>query len=352
MRWLSSLALLLLIACGDDDSPRTDGGARDAGTPSDAGGDVDAERPVDVDGGSDGGTEPADASAPRGAPIWVGVGSWGYRTSTRDGVTWATVAGPEQGDDHTPDLLRDVAVGGGAIVAVGGDRNSMVMRSVDGERWDEDLHPSGTQWLGGVAYGDGLWLAGGGVGTVVRSSDGGRTWTSGASAPAAVRDVAFGDGRFVAVGDGGMIAVTSDGTSWTDRTRAGAVRLEMVAFHAGTFVVAGSEWNGGGFDSSCFVSRDTETWTPCPFEIGRRVAGVFAADGRLVVALDPGHQHSTDGLTWTRSETTLPGQGVYSADGRVVGADGERRYAGSSIDSLAATMAERGLRAFAFGRTE
>ncbi|MEZ4249408.1 MAG: hypothetical protein R3B99_14360 [Polyangiales bacterium] len=273
--------------------------------------------------------------------------NWGYRTSTLDGASWATMLNPEQANDHSPDLLRDVAVGGGVVIAVGGDRNSMVMRSTDGVTWEEDLHPEGRQWLGGVAYGDGRWVAGGGVGTTVTSTDGGRTWSDGARAPSAVRDVAFGDGLFVAVGDGGMIATTTDASTWTDRRRDGAVTLSTVAFHAGLWIAAGSNWNGSGFDTDCFLSNDTETWRACPFE--SRVRTTFVSGGTLYVALDDGHAWTRDGATWSTETLDLPSHGVYVEDGLWVGAGGDRRYAGEALDALSSTTGERGLRAFAFG---
>ncbi|MBX3269496.1 MAG: hypothetical protein KF729_04515 [Sandaracinaceae bacterium] len=334
MRSLACLLSLIAVAC---DGAPVDPDA--AVTPDAAGRDAHVSLP-------DSAVEPDAGVA--GAPVWVGAGPWGLRSSTRDGDAWETIANPAQADDHTPDLFRAVAVGGGVIVAVGGDRNSRIDRSLDGVRWEEDLHPAGTQWLGGVAYLDGLWVAGGGVGEVVRSTDGARTWERGGRAPSAVRAIAAGDGRFVAVGDGGMIAVSSDGLAWDDRTRAGSLRFSQVAHHAGTWLVAGSEWNGGGFDTECFVSTDTITWTPCPFD-GGAIRGVFVTDGRLFVAHASGHEHTRDGARWERGAAQIPAH-VFLADGRWVGAEDDRRYAGASLDALAQTRADRGFRAFAWGR--
>ncbi|MGH1344394.1 MAG: WD40/YVTN/BNR-like repeat-containing protein [Nannocystales bacterium] len=293
-----------------------------------------------TDGGSTGEVE-------LGEPVWMVVGNWGYRSWTRDGLSWDVEANPTQDTDHTPDLLRAVGWGNGYFIAVGGDANSMVMRSVDGEVWEEDLHPSGGQWKGGVAYGDGRWIAVGGVGTVIRSDDDGSTWVDHEERlPSAGRFVTHADGTFVAIGDNGMIAISEDGESWTDRTQAGA-QLGSAAFGSGTWVAAGRRWNGSGFDASCFVSTDTETWTPCPF--GGEYVGAFFADDRLFVALDSGYAVTEDGESWTVMDQSIPSALAF-ADGVWVGANGGRRYRGASLDALEEVLSdESGIRSFAMG---
>ncbi|MCB9584932.1 MAG: hypothetical protein H6718_06015 [Polyangiaceae bacterium] len=289
------------------------------------------------------------AGAPTGTPLFVGVGSWGYRVATSDGVQTDITQNPETGSDHSPDLLRDVAWGGGAFVAVGGDQNSMVMRSTDGKTWQEDLHPSGTQWKGGVAYGGGRWVAVGGVGTVIYSDDGGTVWQdSSERLPSAGRDIAYGGGQFVAVGDGGMIATSSDGTSWTDHTQTG-VGLSGVAYlPAGAWVVTGRNWNGSGFDISCFGSADGSSWTPCGFNISL-IGRPSAVDGALIVPTDSGYESTTDGTNWTHHDGDIP-ELVLQADSVLVGSSNDRLFSGSSLGSMSQTaMLDRSLRGFCLG---
>ena len=334
-----AMALALLLACGDDDSTTTDGGTdpRD-GAPIDA-------TTSDDDGGSsdaDGGTTPT------GEPTWVAVGGWGYRAATTDGIEWTVTQGPEGADDHTPDLLRAVGYGNGWFVAVGGDRNSMVMRSRDGVSWEEDLHPAGGQWKGGVAYGAGTWVAVGGVGTVIRSTDDAATWTAvDQRLSGAGRGITFGGGRFVAVGDGGVIATSTDGSEWSEvDTDAGG--LGSVGYGHGRYVAVGSNWNGSGFDTWCYQSTDASDWSDCPFA-SERYRRVFFTDGRLFVTTDEGYEHTSDGETWNHSDASIPAS-AFEAEGLWVGIDGDRRYSGSSLDSLTqGDNAERGARGFAFG---
>ncbi len=303
------------------------------------------ETDPETDGSENTGTDTAE---PIGEPVWMVVGNWGYRSSTADGLTWQTTSNPEQGTDHTPDLLRDVGWGNGYFVAVGGDQNSMVMRSSDGVGWEEDLHPSGPQWMGGVAYGNGRWVAVGGTGRVISSDDDAATWTDhDERLPAAGRRISYGGGVFVAVGDNGMIAVSEDGESWTDRTQAGAI-VGSAAYGHGIWVAAGRRWNGSGFDSTCLVSSDTEAWSPCPID-ALEFEGALFTDERLIVVHDGGYAFTTDGTTWTSATSSIP-SGVAYADGVWVAASGDRRYRGDDIDALEQVKtAERGIRAFTQG---
>ncbi len=295
----------------------------------------------------DGSSSSTGPDVPAGEPMWMVVGNWGYRSWTSDGLTWETEANPAQGNDHTPDLLRGVGWGNGYFVAVGGDQNAMVMRSADGASWEVDLHPTGSQWKGGVAYGEGRWVSVGGVGTVISSDDDGLTWVDHEERlPAAGRFITHADGVFVAIGDDGMIAVSSDGESWTDRTQPGT-QGGSAAFAHGVWVVAGRRWNGGGFDASCVLSTDTETWTPCPF--GGEPVRTFATDDRLFVVRAEGYAVTADGETWEESDVSIPANVARGGD-LWVGADGERRYHGGSVDALeSADDGERGIRAFTMG---
>lgn len=337
---------LLLLGC-EDPPEEVDAGdeTSDAGDPSmdagdgttDAGGETDAGP-----GGTDAGTEGMH-------PVWVGVGNWGFRTSTEDGVTWATTMNPSTGNDHSPDLLRDVSWGDGVFVAVGGDANSMVMRSTDGVTWQEDLHPAGGQWKGGVAFGGGRWVAVGGVGTTLVSDDGGLTWRDGAErTPSAGRNVAWGDGQFVAVGDSGMIAVSSDGDAWTDRS-VGGIRLGGVAHGLGVWVVTGSEWNGSGFDTACFKSEDgAVTWSACDFTASR-FDSVLSTGGLMIVSHGEGYEYSSDGASWARVDVDIPAR-VFEADGLWVGQANERTFHGAALDALTrGDDSPRGFRSFTVG---
>ena len=66
--------------------------------------------------------------------------------------------------------LRGVAFGNGRFVAVGGD--GTIVHSSDGDSWQQATNNATSNWLLGVAFGNGRFVAVGFDGTIVHSSDG------------------------------------------------------------------------------------------------------------------------------------------------------------------------------------
>jgi hypothetical protein len=288
---------------------RTDAASTDAGSSDAPSGDAGAVR---------------DAAVGRGSPLVVGVGSWGLRGRSSDGAAFSYCGNPSTGDDHSPDLLRNVAYGDGVFIAVGGDANSMVMRSLDGAHWQEDLHattscageayPASCQnWMGGVAYGAGVWLAGGGNGALMRSRDAGQTWTGlhPQPTPSPIRDLSYGDGRFVGGTDQGFVIVSDDaGDSWTEHALWNYDT--QIAYGGGAFIAWGAHWNGSAFDRACFVSVDgAQNFTACAAEVAS--ASSFAHDGtRWVAATGSSYMTSSDAQSWTsHSAANVPSSLLY-----------------------------------------
>jgi hypothetical protein len=262
--------------------------------------------------------------------IVVAVGNWGHRGMTTDGVRWTDVMNepPGDGGDHTPDLLRGVGYGDGKFVAVGGDANGMVMTTTNGVDWDEDLFPAGSDWLGDVAYLDGIWVAVGGNGVVVRSTDDGVTWQENPDRLQwAGRSILAAEGVFLAAGDNGSLAVSADGLTWDESTDAAGLGF-AIAHGQDTFVGFASQWNGGGFDTACVQSPDAVTWSPCPVT-SASFGAPAAGEGALVVPIDGGWADSTDGAAWQAHAGEFPGQLVY-ADGLWVGLSYQRRWSATS----------------------
>ena len=350
-RWV--LAAVLAAGCADGgNAGETDAGTGSAATdgaegPTSASGDGSGgvaeggstEAGVDTGGASEADTSTGsgeDDTGPGiddttggfvGQRIVIGVGNWGHRGTTEDGVRWVDVMNepPEDGGDHTPDLLRGIGYGDGKFVAVGGDANGMIMSTTDGATWDEDLFPQGDGWLGDVAWLDGVWVAVGGNGIVVRSTDGGVDWSQTRTGLSfAGRTIIAAEGKLVAAGDGGGIAVSDDlGLTWDESIDPSGIGFSL-AHGLDTFVGFASQWNGSGFDTACIVSGDAITWSPCPL-VSSAFGSPAAGEGAIVVQMDGGYGVTTDGEQWDTVEGELP-DALVQGDGVWVGISYQRRW--------------------------
>ena len=173
-----------------------------------------------------------------GNGVWVAVGGGGYSNSTNsiatsndNGMSWTG-----RGNTIVGTNGRAVAYGGNTWVAVSIGGANTISTSTNGTTWTgrgNDIFTSGGIYNGGlsIAYGNGLWIAGGGrvsgnvpvTHTLAKSTDGGISWTGlGTSTfTLGVTGVAYGEGNtWVAVGNGGNTIAysTNDGTSWTGVT--------------------------------------------------------------------------------------------------------------------------------------
>jgi hypothetical protein len=276
----------------------------------------------------------------------LGVGDFGLRARSSDGTSWRYCGNPAQSDDHSPDLLRAVAYGGGVFIAVGGDQNGRVMRSLDGEHWDEDVHPldacpdetypsSCSNWMGGVAYlsAPQVWLAGGGNGATMRSRDGGRTWEGlhQGFPEKHIRSVVGAYGSFLASTDGGDVYITDNyGDSWTGGnvwSGAGSASLR-IAYNA-SYYFAYSEAG-----DACFVSRDFgKSWEACPTAAQGGSAYLF--DGKQWIALQGDHYAiSYNTYDWTRHEAQRLPKQLRLEGTTYFGRSEGTFYRGSTLDAL------------------
>jgi hypothetical protein len=280
----------------------------------------------------------------------VGVGEWGLRGRSTDAATWAYCGEAGSGDEHAPNLMRNIAFGAGTFIAVGGDANSMVMRSLDGAHWQVDLHaknscagegyPSScTNWMGAVVHLDGVWIAGGGNGAVMRSTDDGLSWSGvhGGFPEKHIRALGAGSGRFLAGTDGGGLYVsTNKADSWTSKPiwmGAPASAYLQFAHSHGTFVAFASA------QSACFVSSDSgDSWTPCAALV--KASTAFAFDGKQWVApVSGGYATSVDAKTWVaHTATNVPRELTFdSSHNQWFGRSGTTWYRADTLDNFTRT---------------
>ncbi|MDX2023865.1 MAG: hypothetical protein SF187_26740 [Deltaproteobacteria bacterium] len=248
---------------GDGANPEV-GGASGAAVP-DAGGAADART------APDGGVEPGN----RSKGIWVAVGYSGIRIRSLNGRQWidAKIRGGG-GDD--PNNLRGLAFGNGLFVAVGGGggagpggRWSSV--SANGKDWRDTIMDGG--WMGGVAFGKGMFVAGATAGEVFTSPNG-FDWTrQAARAQGNIRGMAFGSDVFVATGDNGTFWST-DLRNWNVAANVGS--YDGVDFVQGRFVVYRS-------DGTVTTSSDGKTWSASMNLSGTYVLGAAALPGGRIL---------------------------------------------------------------------
>jgi len=217
-------------AADADAAPSTDADSSrdtddDVQAPGDARDDGDMATPA-----SDASATDADAAAPGAVPLFVAVGYGGVRVRSLDlGKTWIDAQRLGGGGDDNF-LLRTVAFGDGLFVALGWQ----LYTSPDGKTWTMRTKAAG-QWMGGVRFGAGRFVAAGGYGESTYSTDGLRWPQGGARLTDAARSIAFGNGLWVARADSNHWWRTSTGETWTDL---GGTHADAVVFCGGQFVDA------------------------------------------------------------------------------------------------------------------
>ncbi|MEI7026997.1 S-layer homology domain-containing protein [Paenibacillus sp. y28] len=240
------------------------------------------------------------------------------------------------------DIIYGVAYGNGVFVA-GGDR---IVTSTDGETWSTVASPPGFSFLASVSYGGGLFIGVGWSGNLFTSPDG-TTWTARTSGTASVlRDAVFGDNLYVVVGDGGYILTSPDGETWTSRNSNTSYALNRITYGNGRYVAVGSY-------GAIVTSTDGMNWSSSTSGTTNQLYGATYGKGIFVVA---GYEEliltSTDGTTWTERQRIpsdnpfFPTAGMYYraffGNGLFI-VSGQSGKLASSTDGINWTSANTGL---------
>ena len=221
--------------------------------------------------------------------------------------------------------LTDIEKAGDRLVAVG-ERGFVLVSDDAGKSWRAIGTPV-VRALTGVAFnGDKLGVAVGHGGSLVRTEDGGDTWTEvpmdEAYGESLLGVTALGDGRFAAYGAFGQYFDTLDGgKSWTKRT----ILSEEFENHISQVVpVNGTLWmvTEYGTIARCDSECTAFVEVPSPYT-GSFFGMVVAQDGALVLFGMRGtiFRSADAGATWQKIETdttaTFNG-GRTLSDGRII----------------------------------
>lgn len=253
--------------------------------------------------------------------LLVSFGDNGSAQTSPDGMRWTNRSSARNA------VIVGMTSGAGMYVGVGTEDNfnGAVYSSPDGVTWQHEVNPQVPrandyyeQWqddLYGAAYGDGVFVAVGSYGVILRSEDG-HTWTVERSGTQdSLLAVVRAGGQFVAVGDDGTVLTSPDGHVWTRRVAAQTKLMYWSAAVGRDMLVI------MGADIGKKSSRTVVTSVPItqlagvdpmslstPVAIGESsgstwLAQIACGNGRFVAVADGEGQvwYSDDGLAWTSS---------------------------------------------------
>lgn len=240
-----------------------------------------------------GSTPEANASTLRAVAFntdrFVAVGDGGIIVLSTNAMNWLRQPSP------TTSTLYGLTFGGGRFVSVG-DAGS-VLQSTNGSDW-LSANAGVTNNFRAIAFGNGHFVALTDNSKLMRSTDS-TTWegsTNGVPIGWGLYGVYFGGGLFVACGGDGIILVSSDGLNWTNTSVSTASTLTCGAYGNGVFVTAG--WGEFGMDQ---VARSTNgvNWSTSRHSMNYNA---FCFGGGVLLGVGGSSaQWSLDGITWTNA---------------------------------------------------
>jgi photosystem II stability/assembly factor-like uncharacterized protein len=214
----------------------------------------------------------------------VAVGDFGA-------VLEGSPAGLAAARSPTDEILRGVTFGNGVGIAVGS--SGVILRSRSGARWSEVASPT-TVDLRGVAYTGSRFVAVGDESTIISSRDGTNWQIERTAMPCTLLSVARGAGRYLAVGGSGRMLSSVDGRRWTTAASPTREDLYAVAHGPDGFIAVGAL-------GTVLQSRDGKTWTARRVGTGLNLHAVAWTGDQYLIGGDRGKLFaSTTGARWRR----------------------------------------------------
>jgi len=192
-----------------------------------------------------------------------------YVSTTGLGNSWNGYA------QTSPGGLSGVTYGAGRWVMVGYRGAVMSAIHPNSKPWTlhvVDLFPD----LSDVAFGNGLFVGVGALGTIVTTSDFASLGQPFVPTSSKLNSVSFGNGRWVAVGKGGVIVTSSNGATWTLAAGTGSEDLNGVSYGDG-------QWLAVGASGALYSSADGQVWISLDSPTSSSIAAIHYADGKWVM---------------------------------------------------------------------
>jgi len=178
------------------------------------------------------------------------------------------------------------------------------------------VHGTGVT-LFACAYGNGTFVAVGGTGNIVYSTDDGAIWntatisTANCSSPN-LYTVAFGNGSFLA-GGYRCFMYSANGQTWTDVSQTGA-EYRGIVYGNGTWIAVGITSPGGGDDVVRYFTNVAGPYNSANVAETIPLYGVSYGNGRFIVVGHDSHTYystATNPPVWTRTcPTTCDTNGI------------------------------------------
>jgi len=138
--------------------------------------------------------------------------------------------------------------------------------------------PNGND-LNGVAYGNGTFVAVGGGGTIMTSTDG-HLWEQQESGfDEQLNQVIFAQNAFLAVGEGGVILSSANGNNWVSHPTDPLYSLRGVTFAQGKYVMVGAKGGSQQLSQIILCSDDLVQWTSRQFPSTHSLSQVTYGNG-------------------------------------------------------------------------
>lgn len=252
----------------------------------------------------------------------------GSNSSNDAGHIWTSMSGSGSWTEQTSDAYEwffDVLYAGGKYIIVGGK----ILSSINAVDWN--IVHDATGWdIWGVAYGNGVYVAGTFTGNIITSSNGSQWRETRAADLHSITGLAYSpkDHRFVAAFNNGQLIYSDDGNTWVDSVIA-SFYLNGIEYLHDCFIGFGS--NGG-----IIISTDGDSWNE--YNTGSTASVQAAAYGNnafVVVGSGTTVYTSDSGVTWVPHSIPSTDQqnGIAYGNGRFIASG----YFGHTITSLNGT---------------